>query len=77
VQLTKACPQYHVSAVADKLHNARAMLSDDREIGEESWSRFKGPKEDQLRLYGEIVEILRQRAAPKMLLNELSRVVAE
>jgi (p)ppGpp synthase/HD superfamily hydrolase len=34
-------------AIADKLHNARAILSDYREIGEELWSRFNAPKEDQ------------------------------
>jgi (p)ppGpp synthase/HD superfamily hydrolase len=64
-------------AAADKLHNARAMLSDAREMGEKSWKRFNGPKEDQLWLYDEIVEILRHRDAPKMLVNELSKVVAE
>jgi len=64
-------------AAADKLHNARAMLSDAREMGDQSWSRFKAPKEDQLWLYDAIIEILRHRAAPKTLVNELSRVVAE
>ena len=64
-------------AAADKLHNARAMLSDAQEMGEKSWSRFKAPKEDQLWLYDAVVETLRHRAAPKMLVNELSRVVTE
>jgi len=64
-------------AAADKLHNARAMLSDEREMGKKSWSRFKAPKEDQLWLYDAIIEILRQRAAPTTLVNELSWVVAE
>jgi (p)ppGpp synthase/HD superfamily hydrolase len=64
-------------AAADKLHNARAMLSDAREMGEKSWSRFKGPKEDQLWLYDAVVETLRHREAPKTLVNELSKVVAE
>jgi len=64
-------------AAADKLHNARAMLSDAREMGDKSWSRFKAPKEDQLWLYEAIIETLRHRAVPKTLVNELSRVVAE
>jgi hypothetical protein len=46
-------------------------------MGEKSWSRFKAPKEDQLWLYDAVVEALRRRAAPKMLVNELSRVVTE
>lgn len=64
-------------AAADKLHNARAMLSDAQEMGETSWSRFKAPKEDQLWLYDAVVGALRHRAAPKVLVNELSRVVTE
>ena len=64
-------------AAADKLHDARAMLSDAREMGEESWLRFNGSKEDQLWRYDAVVEILRHRGAPKILVNELSRAVAE
>jgi (p)ppGpp synthase/HD superfamily hydrolase len=64
-------------ATADKLHNARAILSDYREIGEELWSRFNAPKEDQLRYYGALVATLRQTAAPKVLVGELERVVKE
>jgi (p)ppGpp synthase/HD superfamily hydrolase len=62
---------------ADKLHNARTMLSDAREMGEKSWSRFKAPKGEQLRFYSAVIESLRQTAAPKMLVDELSRVVVE
>jgi GTP pyrophosphokinase len=64
-------------AAADKLHNARAMLSDAREMGENSWSRFKAPKEDQLWLFAAIIETLRHTTAPRMLVDELDRVVAE
>jgi (p)ppGpp synthase/HD superfamily hydrolase len=64
-------------AAADKLHNARATLSDARNLGEEVWSRFKTPKEQQLWFYGATVGTLRQTAAPRMLINELERVVAE
>src|SRR5215475_2322126 len=64
-------------AAADKLHDARAMLSDARKMGEKSWKRFKGPKRDQLWLYGEIIETLRSRGVAKTLVDELSCVVAE
>jgi (p)ppGpp synthase/HD superfamily hydrolase len=64
-------------ASADKLHDARAMLSDAREMGEKSWERFKASKEDQLWLYEAVIEILRNRAAVGTLVNELSTVVAE
>ncbi len=64
-------------SAADKLHNARAILADYRELGECLWSRFNAPKEDQLWFYGALVETLRQTAAPKALVDELNRVVEE
>ena len=64
-------------SAADKLHNARAILSDYREIGEQLFVRFNAPKEDQLWYYGALVETLRQTAAPKVLVDELERVVKE
>ena len=64
-------------ATADKLHNARAMLSDSREFGEKFWLKFNAPKEDQLWFYGAMVETLRHTAAPRMLVDELDRVVGE
>jgi (p)ppGpp synthase/HD superfamily hydrolase len=66
-----------IVAVADKLHNSRAILSDWREFGEKFWLKFNAPKEDQLWFYGATVETLRCTAAPRMLVDELERVVAE
>jgi len=62
-------------AAADKLHDARAILSDYREVREELWLRFNAPKEDQLCFYSALVETLRQTKAPKVLVDELERVV--
>jgi (p)ppGpp synthase/HD superfamily hydrolase len=64
-------------SAADKLHNARAILSDYRELGEGLWSRFSAPKEDQLWYYGALVKTLQKTAAPKELVAELNRVVEE
>ena len=64
-------------AAADKLHNARAILSDYRKLGEQLFLRFNASKEDQLWYYGALVETLRQTAAPKPLVDELERVVKE
>ena len=64
-------------AVADKLHNARATLSDYRALNDEIWRRFNAPKEDQLWYYGELVETLRGTTAPTALVDELRRVVEE
>jgi len=66
-----------IVSFADKLHNARAILADYRELGEGLWPRFNAPKEDQLWFYGAIVKTLRQTAAPQALVDELSLVVEE
>ena len=66
-----------IVSAADKLHNARAVLADYRKMGEGLWSRFNAPKEDQLWFYGEMTKTLRQTAAPKPLVEELSMVVEE
>lgn len=63
--------------VADKLHNARAILRDYRQIGEELWQRFSVPKEQQLWYYRALAEAFRKTAAPKVLVDEFARVVEE
>ena len=64
-------------AAADKLHNARAMLSDSRELGEKFWLRFKAPKKDQLWFLGAMADAQRETTLSRVLVDELSRVVAE
>ena len=66
-----------IVGAADKLHNARTILTDYRQVGDELWSRFKVGKEQQLWYYGALVETLRRTPAPKVLVNELERVVNE
>jgi (p)ppGpp synthase/HD superfamily hydrolase len=64
-------------AAADKLHNARAILSDYRELGEQLWLRFNAPKNEQLWYYCALVETLRQTVAPTVLVGELEKIVKE
>jgi GTP pyrophosphokinase len=64
-------------AVADKLHNARSILSDYRAVGENLWARFNAPREDQLWYYTALVETVRCTAAPAVLVHELERIVGE
>ena len=61
---------------ADKLHNARAILLDYREVGEKLWSRFKEGPEQQLWYYGSLVDIFTTRL-PGVMTDELRRVVDE
>jgi GTP pyrophosphokinase len=70
-------PARLVSA-ADKLHNARSILKDYREIGDAVWDRFHGGREGTLWYYTTLVDAFRaadgEHAA---LIDELSRVVDE
>lgn len=63
-------------SAADKLYNARSILSDYRHLGEALWQRFTGRREGTLWYYRSLVEEFRQRA-PNRLTQELEEVVAE
>jgi (p)ppGpp synthase/HD superfamily hydrolase len=65
----------HVS-LADKVHNARAILGDYREVGEELWSRFRGTREESLWYYRALAELFSRRR-PGPLAEELARTVDE
>ena len=67
---------------ADKLHNARSILSDYREIGDALWSRFTASGEDTLWYYRSITDVfLRRRPSPlsgelHITVSELARLVS-
>ncbi|MBZ5571320.1 MAG: HD domain-containing protein [Acidobacteriia bacterium] len=63
-------------SVADKLHNARTILTDYRESGESIWERFQGRREGTLWYYRALLNEF-QRKKPNRLINELERVVSE
>ncbi|MDQ3834440.1 MAG: phosphohydrolase, partial [Actinomycetota bacterium] len=63
-------------SAADKLHNARSILADLRDVGEDLWDRFTGGKEGTLWYYRSLVEAYTaDRAEP--VVEELDRVVSE
>ena len=63
-------------STADKLHNARAILSDHREVGDALWSRFNVGPEEILWYYRALVNAF-TAAGPTPLTRELERAVAE
>ena len=63
-------------SLADKLHNARAILFDYRPLGPALWGRFSAGRDGQLWYYGRLVEIFAARQ-PGPLADELARVVGE
>jgi GTP pyrophosphokinase len=63
-------------SLADKIHNARAILSDYRVVGESLWPRFNAGKRGTLWYYRSLAEAFGQ-SGPEPLASELMRVVVE
>ena len=63
-------------SAADKLHNARTILTDYRSEGDSVWDRFSGGQEGTLWYYRAVLDVLKQ-GAPNRLVQELDRVVTE
>jgi (p)ppGpp synthase/HD superfamily hydrolase len=63
-------------SLADKVHNARAILRDlrKRDIGEKVFERFSQPKKDILEYYSNLADIFREKL-PGQLSNELHEIV--
>ena len=61
---------------ADKLHNARTVLSDYRALGEDLWNRFNGGREGTLWYFRAIVDGLRNGDEDPVV-EELDRIVTE
>ncbi len=75
--LSEASDSALLVSVADKLHNAHAILRDFRALGGELWQRFsvKDPK-DHLWYYRSLLEVYRERIH-NWLVDELSGVIDE
>jgi GTP pyrophosphokinase len=74
--LADAPPSVLLVSASDKLHNARAILADLRQLGDALWPRFTGGKDGTLWYYRSLLEAFRPRAHPA-LVAELDRVVTE
>ncbi len=72
--LANASDSVRLVSSADKLHNARTVLSDYRVLGEDLWERFNGGKEGTLWYYRAIVDTLPHDSP---VVEELDRVVTE
>jgi len=65
-------------SASDKLHNARAIVRDLREIGDDLWGRFSATKGDSLWYYRGLVREYRANPAhTTALVDELDRTVTE
>jgi (p)ppGpp synthase/HD superfamily hydrolase len=72
--LANAPDSVRLVSSADKLHNARSVLSDYRLVGEDLWTRFNGKKEGTLWYYRAIVDTL---PGESPIIEELDRVVTD
>lgn len=64
-------------SLADKVHNARAILWDHRKEGEKVWDRFSGTKEDTLSYYRRLVKAYRAGGMTGFPIDEFDRVVGK
>ncbi|MDZ4847770.1 MAG: HD domain-containing protein [Pirellulaceae bacterium] len=69
-------PSVVLVSASDKLHNARAILSDYRDLGDALWTRFNGGKDGTLWYYRSLIAAFRM-VHNSRLIDELDRVVAE
>jgi GTP pyrophosphokinase len=74
--LDSASASVRLVSAADKLHNARSLLADYRQIGEALWPRFTGGRDGTLWYYRALLERYRTHGDGP-LVAELGRVVAE
>lgn len=63
-------------SLADKVHNARAILTDYRVHGEALWSRFNASRDDTLWYYKELRSRFKDRT-PKALWSELDNTIKD
>ena len=74
--LAGASDSVRLVSAADKLHNARSVLSDYRAVGDVLWDRFNGGREGTVWFYRAVVDTLRvEQNDPTV--EEIGRVVSE
>ena len=66
--------QIQLISIADKIHNARAILEDHRIVKSRIWKRFKRGKEDQLWYYDELLNIFKGSGLGRIV-DEYERVI--
>lgn len=73
--LRQAPPEVALVAAADKLHNARSIVTDLRTRGAAAFEHFRGHREGTLWYYGELRRIFAGSRIPAPLADELGRTI--
>ncbi len=71
-----ASPSVLLVSLADKLHNARSILSDYRTLGETVWRRFAGGKNGTLWYYQTLLAVYQERSTAPMV-AELEQTLSD
>jgi GTP pyrophosphokinase len=74
--LPQASAEVRRVSLADKLHNARAILRTLRQDGERTWERFNGGKDGTLWYYRSLLKVFEETGSDFMT-AELGRVLSE
>ncbi|MBW2733990.1 MAG: HD domain-containing protein [Deltaproteobacteria bacterium] len=74
--LPHASDSIRLVSAADKLHNARSILTDYRALGEKLWPRFRAGREGTLWYFTQLAGIF-SKHGPKSLAEDLQDVVSE
>jgi (p)ppGpp synthase/HD superfamily hydrolase len=75
-KLAGATPEVVRVSVADKLHNARSLLADYQQVGDQVWQRFRGGKDGTLWFYQSLIQVYRTVSNSPMV-DELAKIVAK
>lgn len=75
-RIPQLSPGARLVIAADKLHNARSILTDLRRMGDKVWERFSGKKEGTLWYYRALAEQLK-KSGPLLISAEFASVVEE
>jgi (p)ppGpp synthase/HD superfamily hydrolase len=74
--LRHASPEVRRVSLADKLHNARSLLTEWRQKGDTIWAQFSKGKEGTLWFYRNLVQVYRETGSDFMT-EELDQIVLE
>lgn len=75
--LAGAGPDVLLVSCADKVRNARSIVADLRELGEQTWGRFNAGRDGQLWYYRSLGEIFKAGLPGSRLPEEYTRVLQE
>jgi len=75
-KLRRELADVQLISAADKLHNARTVIEDYREIGPRIWERFKRGRREQIWYFDELLKVYKSSEASRIV-DELERVVNE